>query len=793
MLRFVAIAVFAGAGAYLSLFSESDALSTETRIVLGVVAALVVGLLTSIQVVLSLEARGTAMNASSRRPTLNQLPRDLLDFTGRSHEVGLLSRTLVRAPKSGKAVLVTAISGQGGIGKTALAIHVAHQVAYSFPDGQIYVNLRGPEAEALDPYEVLGALLRELGVAPDAVPISLDDRSRLFRSILGRRHILILLDNAQSEAQVQPLLPGESTSVVLITSRARLAAVDGITRLRLDVMAQDESIELLREIVGRERIDREADATKKLVELASYLPLAIRILGARLAANTHWSVHELVQRLLKQQTLLPELSNGKRAIRSTLEISYVALSEQASLLFASLGALNIKTFPDWIFELLDTDELHATRTSHGELLEQELAEFLGPDPIGSSRYGYHDLLREFSQEKLAARPDSAAVTAATLEKVGGAYAATARAADSWIRHGAPRHNIFPALRLPDDQQPSAVALDSTAKATLWCETELPSLLLITNQMLLDGHLEHVTTLAFSLSAFCEERSYWREWESLAKCGMSAASALDDAAAHSLFLFQLGRVHHLLGAWSDSMSEFEQAHALANQHGLRSIEAACLCAIGKVHQLGTHDATIPFFEQARAIYAEISDDHAWAYVTANLADIYHLKLESHRSLREFDLCMPIFRRHGDDWWEANAGIWIGDVHRDLEDYATAIAQLDASLATMRRLGDQRRAAVALVHLARAHADSGDGHSAMGALGTAIPVLDRVSDRWWKAMAMIEMGKAQWLLRKPAEALASWNQALSVVKERKNSNILNDLMPRVEAAKSALGHSHGKRGS
>ncbi|GAA5093728.1 tetratricopeptide repeat protein [Nocardia iowensis] len=791
VVRLTAIALIAGAGAYLSLFAGASGLSPEVRVVVGVVAALVVGLLTSIQIALSLDVRGAASGLAEQGPPPNQLPRDLLDFAGRSQEVRLLVRALVKAPKSRNAVLITAISGRGGVGKTVLAVHVAHLVADAFPDGQIYVNLRGPEAQALDPYEVLGALLRELGVAPDAAPVSLDDRSRLFRSILGRRRILMLLDNAQSEAQVQPLLPGESTSVVLITSRARLATLDGITRLRLDVMAPGEAIDLLREIVGRERADREIEATRKLVELAAYLPLAIRILGARLAVNPHWSIQELVQRLLSQQALLPSLTDGQRAVRSTLEISYVAISSQAGLLFSSLGALSITTFPDWVFELLDTQD--STRSSRDELVEEELLDFLGPDPLGNSRYGYHDLVREFSREKLAALPDSAAVTASTLQTVGGAYAATARAADLWIRRGAPRHNIFPVLELPTEPRPSTVHLDSPQTAALWCETELPSLLLLANQLLLDECMPPVIELAFSLSAFCEQCTYWREWESLAKCGLSAAVAVHDDAARSLFLFQLGRVHHLLGSWTDALPELAQARTLAIEHGIRPIEAACVCAIGKVHQNGDVDAALRLFEEARDIYDEASHDHAWGYVTANIADIYHQKSQYERSLREFDVCMPVFRRHGDDWWEANAGIWIGDVYRGRGAYAAAIERLDASLAVLRRLGDERRAAVAQVHRARTYVDSGDGRRAMTALGAAIPVLERAADRWWNAMAMIEMGKAQSLLQKPTEALKAWNEALPVVTERNNRIVLDDLSRRMDEATAVLSSSRGNRRS
>ncbi|MGI5150747.1 tetratricopeptide repeat protein [Plantactinospora sp. CA-294935] len=789
ILRFTAITSVAATGAYLSLFAGSSGLPPTTRMVVGVMAAVVVGLLTAVQIVLSLESRS---KPESRRETVpSQLPRDLLDFTGRNEQVRALSRALVKASGNRSAVLVTTIAGQGGVGKTVLAVHVAHLVAHSFPSGQIYVNLRGPEAEALDPHDVLDSLLRELGVSADAIPQSLTDRSRLFRSILARRRMLVLLDNAQSEAQVQPLLPGVSTSVVLITSRARMAGLDGITALRLDVLTEQEALDLLRSIIGRRRADQELEAARRLVALASYLPLAIRILGARLAADPARRVEDVVEHLLAQQTLLSTLDDGQRAVRSTLEISFVALSESARRLFATLGAVTVKTFPEWMLAQLDTRAGNAALTGRSELMREEMIEFLGPDKVGQSRYGYHDLLREFSREKLAERTDHSEVAAAAVETVGRTYVVMARAADALIRSAAPRHDIFPVLTLPDPRQAPPVPLESAERARLWCETELASLLLLTDQLLAVGQRGDVTALASALIAFCEEWSHWREWETLAMVGRSAAAS---PAEQVFFLFQLGRVHHLLGDWTTAMSEFEQARDLAQENDIPSIRAACLCAIGKVHQLGEIEAALPFFEEARRIYAEVGDDHAWAYVTANIADIYHLQHAYDESLQEFGLSLPVFRRVGDDWWEANAGIWIGDVYRGQERYPAALRRLSDSLAVMTRLGDERRGAVAQVHLARAYADSGDGRRAMRALGTAMPILERVADRWWTAMAHIELGKALWLLHKPAEALSAWNAALPVVQERNNVTVLADLRERMGTAQAALSdHSQGKRGS
>jgi transcriptional regulator with XRE-family HTH domain len=235
-------------------------------------------------------ARGPAAEAASGQPAVpSQLPADIADFTGRTEPVARLSDLLARDPDGSRsaAVAVAAVVGGGGVGKTTLAVHVAHRVRGRFPDGQLHVDLRGAETSPAGPEEVLGRFLRALGVKAGAMPESLDERAELYRSLLADRRVLVVLDNAASETQLLPLLPGSPTCGVLVTSRAPLTGLGGIRRVELDVLPAGQAVELLGRIVGPGRVAAEPGEAAELARLCGCLPLALRVAGARLAARPH--------------------------------------------------------------------------------------------------------------------------------------------------------------------------------------------------------------------------------------------------------------------------------------------------------------------------------------------------------------------------------------------------------------------------------------------------------------------------------------------------------------------------
>jgi hypothetical protein len=216
------------------------------------------------------------------------------DFTGRSDQVALVRELLCgTAAVRPATVVVSAMAGKAGVGKTALAIHVAHQLRELFPDGQLYVNLHGAEPHPVEAAAVLARFLRSLGLDGAMIPVDQDEREALYWACLADRRVLVVLDDAASEAQVRPLLPGTSGCAVLITSRARLVGLEGARLLDLEVLQTGQAVELLARIVGAGRVAAEPDAAAAIVDYCGRLPLAVRIAGARLAARRHWSLGQL--------------------------------------------------------------------------------------------------------------------------------------------------------------------------------------------------------------------------------------------------------------------------------------------------------------------------------------------------------------------------------------------------------------------------------------------------------------------------------------------------------------------
>jgi hypothetical protein len=327
------------------------------------------------------------------RARLALLPPDVAEFTGRSGEVAELAATL-RATDS-RAVVVSAVAGKPGVGKSALAIHVAHLLTEYFPDGQVYVNLRGADEQPLSPEAALTELLQVLGVPGDRHPTSLDAKATLWRQQLASRRVLLVIDNACSEAQVRPLLPGSSTCAVIVTSRTVLAALGARTWL-LNTMEADEALDLLGLLAGSERIAAEPSAAQAVVAACGGLPLALRIAGARLLARPDWKVAHLTRRLTDERRRLAELGWGDLDVRANFQLSYQALEAEPARLFRLLGLLPGLDLHPWVAAALLNVGLEAAEDMVDGLVVAQLVE----PASNSDRFRLHDLLRLFAREQV---------------------------------------------------------------------------------------------------------------------------------------------------------------------------------------------------------------------------------------------------------------------------------------------------------------------------------------------------------------------------------------------------------
>ncbi|MFC1415594.1 AfsR/SARP family transcriptional regulator [Streptacidiphilus cavernicola] len=326
----------------------------------------------------------------------SQLPSDIPDFIGRADTVDYLLRALTEA-QQGSAVGVHALSGLGGVGKTTLAVHVAHRARESFPDGQLYADLNGTQSVPADPADVLAQFLTALGTAPDQLPERLDQRSSLLRSLLADRSVLMLLDNARDADQVRPLLPGTSGNAVLVTSRTRPAELPGVRLLDVGALEQDEAVSLLAAVAGPGRIADEEPAARALVNACALLPLAVRIVAARLAARPSWTVGSLLARLEDQRRRLDELRVGSLAVEATFQLGYQQLTERQARAFRLLALPDGPSLP-----VLGAATVLGGREREAEELAESLVDAGLLEADGAGRYRYHDLLRLFARSRAEA-------------------------------------------------------------------------------------------------------------------------------------------------------------------------------------------------------------------------------------------------------------------------------------------------------------------------------------------------------------------------------------------------------
>ncbi|MER7244115.1 helix-turn-helix domain-containing protein [Kribbella sp. NPDC000426] len=366
-----------------------------------------------------LVAAGTQSRTSRQLP--GQLPDDLEDFSGRDEQIADVEKLFSSGEERQGVVVISAIAGMGGVGKTALGVHVAHRVAAQFPDGQLYLNLRGfGPGEPMVVAEALGRLMGSLGVQTDVSDV--DELASRYRSALAGRRVFVLLDNAANEAQVLPLLPGTSTCAVLITSRRSLTTLPGAAHLALDALPEPDARSLLAQVVGDGRIESDPVNAEAIVRLCGGLPLALRIAGARLAAQPSWSVEYFAERLGTNRRRLDELTLGDLDVRMSIEVSLAAATEQDAGAVAAFGLLGLHDGEELdvrvAARLLDLP-VAATEELLEQLVDLHLLESSGP-----RRYQFHDLLRAYAQELAAARI-SASERLAARDRVVALYVAMA--------------------------------------------------------------------------------------------------------------------------------------------------------------------------------------------------------------------------------------------------------------------------------------------------------------------------------------------------------------------------------
>ncbi|MER8186419.1 helix-turn-helix domain-containing protein [Kitasatospora sp. NPDC094015] len=458
------------------------------------------------------------------------LPRDIRDFTARRDVLAGL-RALTGEAAAGHAP-VAVISGQPGLGKTAFAVHAAHGLAADFPDGQFAIDLHGMDTRPTDPREAVARLLRALGVAERGIPAGLDDRSGLLRTVLGERRLLLLLDNAADEAQVRPLLPGAGPSLTLVTSRHALAGLESVHRVELAVLRREEAVELLTRIIGPERVGREAQAVRDLADLCGHLPLAVRIAGQRLAARPHERIGKLVTLLAEEERRLDGLQAGGLRVRPAFALSYQQLSLPARAVFRrSALAAGADFGPEAAAVLADLPMAQAARCAE-ELTDAGL---LQPH-AATERYRFHDLLRLFATEQVAAE-DGPEECEAALDRA--ARWMLSRATAAALRFDADRH-----LDEPEGDPDPAGAPRDREEARAWLEAERAQWLAALRRSRAAGRHREVIDAAEAMHWFSDLYQHWELWSEVYEHSVESARALGSRQEEAVHLNYLAWAHNI---------------------------------------------------------------------------------------------------------------------------------------------------------------------------------------------------------------------------------------------------------
>ena len=654
---------------------------------------------------------GSAPGPGIPRPA--QLPADIGDFTGRETHVGHLCALLVGEEAAGGpgAVRIAVVSGSGGLGKTTLAVHAAHQVSARFPDGQLYVDLLGASPQPAAPGEVLARFLRDLGLEGDRVPVGDDERAALYRSTLTGRRVLIVLDNARDAAQVRPLLPGSSSCAVLVTTRNRTPDLASTRFVDLNVLEDTEALTLFAKIVGEGRAAAEPDATAEILVACAGLPLAIRICAARLAGRRSWQIATLAGRLRNEHRRLDELRIGDLAVRASFQVSY------NSIRTSGYGA-----DPARVFRLLGlwqgpSISLAAAAALLGEpedniadvlegLVDANLLESPAPD-----FYRFHDLLRVYATERAHAE-ESEADRAAALRRLLYWYLDTADAAAQLV---APQRYRVPLEERHDVASP--LALTTRADALAWYDQERGNVLSATRQAAAMGEHDLAWRLPTALFPLFNRRDNWA----------------DCIAAHRIAVDSARIAEHRLGeGWA--LQNLGQALVrVRDGEGLRHIEQALVARREK-------------------------EDHAGEAQTAlSLADAYH-KLQGPQAAWEYLLLnIDLVRGHPSLYGMALNNL--GEFGQELGRLTEAADYFEQAREYFASVGPSYVEGYAVHNLSHVYLDLGRPAEALDKASLALDMHEKAGDLLGQALALKFQGEAQLALGQDALARTAWKSALA----------------------------------
>ncbi|MEV0397455.1 ATP-binding protein [Polymorphospora rubra] len=568
-------------------------------------------------------------------PVPRQLPPGDPYFTNRKVSLAELDNLLAR---SSATPAISIVAGVAGVGKTALVVHWARQMRDRFPDGELYVNLRGYDSvPPATPAQVIEGFLLALGVTANRIPGEINAQVGLFRSILHGRRILIVLDNARSAEQIRPLLPESVGCFVLVTSRSNLsglAARNGARRIRLDMLPHGEAVELMRTVIADRRIEDEADAMDAMVRRCAYLPLALRIAGERAVARSRTPLARIAAELDMERRRLDALSlvdDETAVVRSVFSYSYRALPAEAARAFRLLGLHGGADFGEAASAALigkaASDTLHVLDV----LINAHLLEEVGP-----GRYQFHDLLREYAVECADADESEEGRTAAVLRLLSW-YTRTAEAAAAVMA----RTQVGP-RELTDRDSDSLFA--THAEAFSWFRLEVSNIVATVHQAAHFGENDVLFRLCQAMGDYFRVSMSFEAFNAVSRIGLTVAMETGDRLRESVMLGNLGRIANYRGERREALRYQQESVAIVRDLGrVRPIDLANL---GSMYGVAGHgDQAVVHLTEALELARKVGDRRVQGSALECLANTYNDLQQYDWAARYAEKAIEVFRSAG----------------------------------------------------------------------------------------------------------------------------------------------------
>jgi tetratricopeptide (TPR) repeat protein/transcriptional regulator with XRE-family HTH domain len=698
-----------------------------------------------------LAVRSEAAPESSAAAAARTLPRDIGGFTGRERELTGLEKSLAKVVGGG-LVGIYAIDGMAGIGKTTFAVHAAHRLAGRFPDGQFFLPLHAHTAgqSPVDPADALASLLMTAGVAVQHIPPGLEARAAKWRDHVAGKKILLLLDDVAGHEQVRPLLPGSSAaSLVLVTSRRRLTALEDAIVISIDTLSPDEAWALLVRLADRADLELDEAAGREITRLCGFLPLAIGMLARRLRHHPARTAAELAAELAAARDRLAVMRAENLSVAAAFDLSYQDLTADQQRLFRRLGLTLGPDIDAYAAAALDDTSLEDARRQLDEFYDHHL--LTEPAP---GRYLQHDLLREYARALVAA--DQPIQARAAVERLINFYAHVAAGACRHIATWTTAGGRLP----PTDPPASAPQLTTSQEAADWLDAERPNLHAAVSYAAAEGMPLHSIAIAAAMGGYLRARGHWQQATAQYRTALRAARAAGDRRGEAGMLDELGLLQQLTGDYPDAAATLTQAIELFGELGDKPDQAYALNHLGLVYgHTSDFRATIDCHQQALELALAAGDKLAEAVSLTGLGMGLLMTGAYPASIENYQQALSLFRGLGSTFDEADALTELGFAWRLTGDYAAALAHEREALELWRQLGDRLGQAWALDELGRVHQETGEYSAAGACFEEALELHRDLGSRHGEIVALNDLGELATRTSVPEKASEIHREALA----------------------------------